>query len=321
MIGSPLYMSPEQLESPKDVDGRTDIWSLGIVLFELITGRTPFVADTLAQLTHQVLSAQAPTCASLGVQVPEGLEQVIARALSKRRDARYSSVADLARALVPYGPVHGAVSAARAARMQPGSSAARSGVLRASALGAQIAQGAPARAASTEEPPVHSTSTPTAWERRPGMAAGKRRIAWIALAAVVVLAAVALILRVALLGPSAAGTASPAAATRGEHTLPAQGIKEHSVRPSVAAPEAKPAAEPLPPPAAANVEAAALPAKAPEAKPPAPAATPVPAVPKVAIKAAAPPPPARVTTKPPPGPPEPAGKSPVINITDFGGRR
>jgi serine/threonine-protein kinase len=120
IIGSPLYMSPEQLESAKDVDARTDIWGLGIVLYEMITGRTPFVADSLAQLTHAVLSTKPPSCSSLGISVPEGLEAIMLRALAKKRTERYGSVADLARALVPYGPAHGAVSAARVARLLPG---------------------------------------------------------------------------------------------------------------------------------------------------------------------------------------------------------
>src|SRR5687767_14114561 len=54
ILGSPLYMSPEQLRASRDVDGRTDIWSLGIIVYELICGQTPFVGNTVAEIGAQV---------------------------------------------------------------------------------------------------------------------------------------------------------------------------------------------------------------------------------------------------------------------------
>jgi serine/threonine-protein kinase len=121
LLGSPLYMSPEQLQSPTNVDARTDIWSLGVVAFELIAGRPPFLADTLPQLAFQVMREQPPSFVSLGVRAAPGLERAVGRALSKSRQQRFASIAEFAHALAPFARVDGATSAARVARLQPSS--------------------------------------------------------------------------------------------------------------------------------------------------------------------------------------------------------
>lgn len=102
MVGSPIYMSPEQLNSSKDVDGRTDIWALGVILYELIAGRTPFYGESIAQLVNAVLNTEPEPLTSLGIDVPAGLEQVMRKALSKARDQRYSSARELYNALSPF---------------------------------------------------------------------------------------------------------------------------------------------------------------------------------------------------------------------------
>jgi serine/threonine-protein kinase len=117
LVGSPMYMAPEQLEAAADLDARADIWSLGVILFELLTGRTPFQAQTIPQLVNAVLHGEPATCAELGVVVPAGLEAAIAKALAKDRANRHASVAELAKALAPFGPPHAALSASRAARV------------------------------------------------------------------------------------------------------------------------------------------------------------------------------------------------------------
>jgi serine/threonine protein kinase len=117
LIGSPLYMSPEQLDAAKDVDPRADIWALATILFELIAGRTPFYAETIPQLVHAVMTSSPPSFATLGVSVPPELENVILQSLSKERTLRHQNVADLARALAPFGPPHSIVSVLRAERV------------------------------------------------------------------------------------------------------------------------------------------------------------------------------------------------------------
>jgi serine/threonine-protein kinase len=97
MLGTPAYMSPEQMRSARNVDPRSDIWSLGCVLYELVEGRQPFDADNFAELCVMVaIEEPAPL-----VLAPE-LASVIARCLAKDVDARYQSVAELAGDLMPY---------------------------------------------------------------------------------------------------------------------------------------------------------------------------------------------------------------------------
>jgi serine/threonine-protein kinase len=102
MMGSPLYMSPEQLESARDVDERTDIWSLGVILFELVTGCVPFTGDSLPQLVRSVLQGKFPAAHELQPGIPEGLSEVIARCLRHDKFERFANVAELASALAPY---------------------------------------------------------------------------------------------------------------------------------------------------------------------------------------------------------------------------
>ncbi len=102
VMGSPNYMAPEQLRSSKDVDGRTDIWALGVILYELVTGRVPFLAETITQLCSMVLEKEPLPVEQLCAEVPAGLAHVVARCLQKEPALRFSSVSQLAEALLPY---------------------------------------------------------------------------------------------------------------------------------------------------------------------------------------------------------------------------
>jgi serine/threonine protein kinase len=96
-------MAPEQMRARADVDGRADIYSLGAILFELLTGRPPFDADTIPTLCTMVLSERPPTLLSLRSELPGELDAIIQRCLAKTPDERYWSISELARAVAPFG--------------------------------------------------------------------------------------------------------------------------------------------------------------------------------------------------------------------------
>jgi eukaryotic-like serine/threonine-protein kinase len=102
MMGSPLYMSPEQMRSSKDVSAAADIWSLGVILHELISGDVPFTGSTFPEVLVQVMSEPPPKLRLLRPEVPAGLEAVVLRCLEKHPADRFSSVAALAVALTPF---------------------------------------------------------------------------------------------------------------------------------------------------------------------------------------------------------------------------
>jgi serine/threonine protein kinase len=104
VMGSPLYMSPEQLVSSRNVDPRSDIWALGVTLYEALAGLPPFGGETLPELITRVMTQPAPPLSSLRPDAPAQLEAVIMRCLAKEPAARYQSVGELAAALLPFAP-------------------------------------------------------------------------------------------------------------------------------------------------------------------------------------------------------------------------
>jgi serine/threonine protein kinase len=113
LMGSPLYMSPEQMQQSKGVDARSDIWSLGVILFELLSGRPPFHAEAVTELAIKVAMEPAPPVSAFRFDAPQGLVDVIARCLAKDRESRYQSVGALALALQEFGPPHARASVER----------------------------------------------------------------------------------------------------------------------------------------------------------------------------------------------------------------
>jgi serine/threonine-protein kinase len=128
VMGSPLYMSPEQMTSSRDVDHRTDIWSLGVILFELITGVVPFTGEMFSEICVKIATQGPPPLRSLRPEAPEGLEAVINRCLEKDRSRRFGSIGELAQALAPFAPDGSRSNAVRIARVGSGADPRITGV-------------------------------------------------------------------------------------------------------------------------------------------------------------------------------------------------
>jgi eukaryotic-like serine/threonine-protein kinase len=116
IMGSPVYMSPEQLVSAKQVDARADIWSLGVLMFEALAGRPPFEAESMPQIVTRILHSAAPRLIDARPDLPPEAGMVVGRCLEKDPAQRFGDVAELARALAPYSP-EGARSTERIARV------------------------------------------------------------------------------------------------------------------------------------------------------------------------------------------------------------
>jgi serine/threonine-protein kinase len=112
-VGSPVYMSPEQIRATKEVDARTDIWSMGCVLYELVTGRPAFDAPSLTQLSATILEDHPRKASDLCRAVPAELDAIISRCLQKSPEDRFQDMAEFAVALYPYGPRRARHSAER----------------------------------------------------------------------------------------------------------------------------------------------------------------------------------------------------------------
>ena len=120
VMGSPFYMSPEQMRSSRNVDGRSDLWALGIILFELLTGGVAFNADTMPELCANVLTNPTPSIRSVRPDLPEGIEAIINRCLQKDPTLRYQNVAELARDMAPFASDQARTNIDRIMRMQGG---------------------------------------------------------------------------------------------------------------------------------------------------------------------------------------------------------
>jgi len=124
VVGSPAYMSPEQVRNSRDVDHRVDIWALGMTLYEFLSGRPAFFADTFPAVCAAIAADAPVPLREVVPDVAQGLERIVLQCLEKDPAKRFASVSDLAATLVPYGPIR-APSAART--RQPSTSKAGGG--------------------------------------------------------------------------------------------------------------------------------------------------------------------------------------------------
>ncbi len=98
IMGTPQYISPEQAMGVKDLDGRTDIYSFAVILYEMVVGQVPFSADTPFSIIHDHIYSPLPLPKTVNPSVPEEVERVLLKALAKERDDRYQSVPELVQA-------------------------------------------------------------------------------------------------------------------------------------------------------------------------------------------------------------------------------
>jgi serine/threonine protein kinase len=261
VMGSPLYMSPEQMRSSKDVDARADIWALGTVLYEAIAGTPPFDGETVTALIIKITQDAVPPLRARRLDVPPQLEAVLATALEKDRARRYQTMASFAAALAPFGSMSAFASADRIARVlgAPRPPQASSNNLAAYAPSPALS------AAQTQGAHAVTAAGVTTTSRTPRVAG-----------AIVGVVAVAIVACVALIGRSP--KPDPAAASGGVAPLAPATVTGTAV--PVASPVTLPspaAAELAPPPSATTASSAAVPAPvdlhpaAPTTKPHAPA--------------------------------------------------
>jgi eukaryotic-like serine/threonine-protein kinase len=312
LIGSPLYMAPEQMRSAKDVDTRADIWSLGAMLYEMLTGQPPYTGESIPQLCAALLHDDPIPLRQHRPEIPEGLEQAVLRCLMKDRNHRFPTVFELGRALLPFAAPDSRIHVERAERVLGVKDVTMSGMTPMTERGSLPHVSTPA--VSVPITPLHVTPTgamqpmdPTvnSWGQSGTAAAPKRRGRLIVIGGVAALLAAAGGLWAARSASTPDTELAPAASSS-----PEPGATLAKVTPPVAPSEPALAS---PTPAAPSESAAAI-----AAAPASPTTSPPPKA-KVGLvqpaKAAA----KKPETKKPettPVPPTKAG-----GVTDFGGRR
>lgn len=109
IIGSPPYMSPEQIQGETDIDGRSDVYAMGVILFEMLTGRVPYQTDSPTQTIMAHLLEPVPSVRDFNPDISQKCEDVIKRAMSKNKGDRYRTAGEMAVAMqaAVYGEIHG----------------------------------------------------------------------------------------------------------------------------------------------------------------------------------------------------------------------
>jgi serine/threonine protein kinase len=256
LMGSPLYMSPEQLRSSKNVDRRADIWSMGVILYEMFGGRSPFEADTLPEVCSRIMAVPPEPLGSFRPELPPALDAVVMRCLEKEPQRRFPDVASLAQALAPFGPPEARTASDRIARLARGPALSHPEM-------ASAADSGPAMRVAAAIPGVAQTnaSFSTVGPAIPG----KRSPAVLALAAGagLTVAAAIVIAVVAMRGKEAAAPASSAPATQVSSvpalvatslTAPTAAPPASSSAPAVTATETAVSAPPAPSPPPATAQ-------------------------------------------------------------------
>lgn len=244
LLGSPLYMSPEHLASARDVDMQTDIWSLGVICFELLTRRHPFQAQTLPQLCMAIQLGVPISVRSYCPELPLEVEAMVSRCLTKDLGKRYATIAEFASDLVKFAPRHSRVSAERIERI------ARSSGFSASSMALP-----PSSAGGASDAPVAVNPTLAEFGRtKPGASSTRFRLG-LGLVALLAVGSVgtyavsrrALPKREAVLASAASGVALPIESARSVATAPSPASIPSPLVVPAASLELVPSARPAPP--------------------------------------------------------------------------
>jgi eukaryotic-like serine/threonine-protein kinase len=211
MMGSPVYMSPEHLRSARHADHRSDIWSLGTVLFELVTARLVWSGASLSEVLVQIASDPAPRLSEVAPAIPAPFAAIVGRCLEKDPARRYQHVADLAAALLPYGGERARATFERVLQI-----AGDAGLTAETA-----ARGSPARAVLDHVPAA--TQLDSAFDPRPPRRFGPVRLVLTVAAAALALAAAVFLTRAGPTSdPGSPAAAGADAAARAVQILPVQ---------------------------------------------------------------------------------------------------
>ncbi|WP_437963076.1 serine/threonine-protein kinase [Sorangium sp. So ce260] len=243
VMGSPGYMSPEQMMAPRTVDGRADVWSFGVLLYTLVTGEQPFQGETVAAVMANILHQPVPRLRDKRSDAPAMLERIVARCLERDVSARYANVGKLAQALEPLGSSFAKLSTSRI----------QSAIGAASPAGQTLLN---SRAAEDSERLSGASWTHTGFRRR-----SRRKL--LVAAGVGALLAVVTGAGVWLVGGVRVAPEAPSSAAAGEPERPGSGALgpgSPAAAPGSAAPAAAPgsaAAPPVPAPSAAPAGGAA----------------------------------------------------------------
>ncbi|MBX3230768.1 MAG: serine/threonine protein kinase [Labilithrix sp.] len=294
LLGSPSYMAPEQVVSARDADSRSDVWSMGVILFRLVSGKAPFAGNSLGDLIQKIVHGPLPNLRDVRPDIPEGLEHVVWRCFERDREKRPDAV-ELARMLSAYAGPNAAPSLERIAILGPALIRAPLAPSVPPASGSYSGQSGP-KANWTSGPPMPAMVPIESRPPKKDMSSASFFV-WVLLSFIVV-GSLAFVGRKLMKMPSLGGDPKP--------TPTFSPLPPPSAEPSaVAQPPPSPSPVPIPSPAPVSIPSARPSASvghAPTTKPPI-----TPRQPTVRPPAPAP---APAPAPPPPPPPAPASEIP-----------